>query len=69
MSFGQIIDMMHREEALKPVIRGILEDCSDTDWVYDGEDERPVNTFDIDRATREIVAFILERDDARKTDN
>ena len=57
-SFGQMADRAAREEALRPQIKTILENCLSWDW-----NDSSNQYFELGRAVQEIVSFIIERED------
>ena len=46
--------------SFKKLIEEAIESAKDTDWCWNGEDEYPVTTFDIDIATKNVIDVLQQ---------
>lgn len=46
--------------SFKKLIEEAIKSAKDTDWCWNGEDEYPVTTFDIDVATNKVIEVLQQ---------
>ena len=46
--------------SFKKLIEEAIEGAKDTDWCWNGEDEYPVTTFDVDIATNKVIEVLQQ---------
>lgn len=51
-SRGKIFEKFNSE------LKEVLQDCVDTEYLWDGEDEVPTTVFDIDSAQRQVFSLL-----------
>jgi len=52
--------MKYTDDNFKELLRKAIESAKGTDWGWDGEDEVPYDTFDVDSAVENILIIIKE---------